>query len=293
MFNRRRLAKFLLIALSSLAAGCGSPPAKISPALENAVSYNHQGQQFFQSKDYSSALAYYSKALQVDKSIENTDGIALNLLNIAQTYLALNQVEAAQASLDEILGNTAGLIQTDRLAQAAIQKSIIFIRQTQPELASEWINRADALCGGSCSQQGQILNIQARFALDEHQPDTAIDLANRALSIHQKMMAASEMANSLRLIGEGYLGKQLPDKAITFLQEALQLDKNQGLPLKISTDLLLLGMAHKNTPHQSAVFFKRALAVSQAAGDSEGAQRAGSALASVSCQTNDQARQCN
>lgn len=280
----------------AMVSGCGAP-AKISPILESAVGYNHQGRQFFQNKDYKNALICYNKALQADKSIENADGIALNLLNIAQTYLALNQVDAAQASLDEVFKNATGVFQADQQIQAAMQKSIIFSSLSQSSLAGEWINKASALCGASCLQQGLILNIQARFALDEHQPDVAIKLANHALSIHKKEMLNHEMANSLRLIGEAHLDKQLPGKAIPFLQEALQLDKEQGLPVKISIDLLLLGMAHKNSSDQSAVFFRRALAVSQASGDSVGEQRAARALDAVSsaqkCQPNEPTRQCN
>jgi tetratricopeptide (TPR) repeat protein len=260
---------------------CGSPPAKISPMLENAVNYNLQGKQFFQNRDYENALVSYNKALQIDKSIENADGVALNLLNIAQAHIALNQSDAAHASLDEVIGNTTGLFQADQLAQAAVQKSLIFISQGQSKSTGEWINKADALCGDSCHQKGLILNIQARFALDERQPDAAIDLANRALAAHKKEMLVSEMANSLRLIGEAHLGKQLPGKAIPFLQEALQLDKSQGLPVKISTDLLLLGMAHKDSKDQSALFFRRAIAVSRAAGDLAGEQRASHALDSL------------
>lgn len=297
MSNHHRPIKYLLLIAAALASGCGSPPAKINPMLENAVGYNHQGKQFSQNKDYKNALISYGKALQVDRSIENADGIALNLLNIAQTYLALNQVDAAQASLDEVLNNAAGIFQADQQVQAAMQKSLIFNSLSQPKLAGEWISRANTFCGAACAQRGLVLNIRARFALDEGQPDVAIDLANRALPLHQKEMLAHEVANSLRLIGEAHLDKQLPDKAVPFLQEALQSDKNQGLPAKISMDLLLLGMAHKNVGDQSAVFFRRALAVSRAAGDLVGEQRAARALDFVSsarkCQPNELTRQCN
>lgn len=268
-------------ALVLLLTACSSPPAKISPILANAVSYNLQGKQFFQSKDYKNALASYSKALQIDRSIENIEGVALNLLNIAQTYLALNQLDAAQSSLNEVLDNASGLFHADQLVQAAMQKSIIFISRGQSKLTGEWINKADTFCGDSCRQKGLILNIRARVALDGHQPDAAIDLANKALSAHKKEMLASEMANSLRLIGEAHLDKKLSDAAIPFLEDALQLDKEQGLPVKISTDLLLLGKAYKNIKAQSAFFFRRAIAVSQAAGDSAGEQRAVHALNSL------------
>lgn len=284
MFNRRPLADAALAALIAILAGCGSTPARISPMLENAVDYNHQGQQFYQGKDYRNALAFYSKALQVDRSIENSEGIALNLFNLAQTYLALNQFDAAQASLDEVVNNAMGLFSSSHLAQASMQKSIVFTHQKQPGAAREWITKADAFCGASCPQKGLVLNVQARFALDEHQPDAAIDLANRALSIHKKEMLTPEIANSLRLMGEANLAKQLPDMAIPLLQEALQLDKDQGLPIKISVDLLLLGKANKNADGLSAAFFRRALAVSRAAGDSDGERRALLALEEVSPQ---------
>ena len=297
MFNHLRPVKYLLMAMAVTASGCGSPPAKISPMLENAVGYNLQGKQFSQNKDYRNALISYNKALQVDRSIENADGIALNLLNLAQIYLALNQVDTAQASLDEVFNNATGIFQVSQQIQAAMQKALIFNSLSQHKLAGEWISRANMLCGASCAQRGLILNVQARFALDEQQPDIAIDLANRALSVHQKEMLTHEIANSLRLIGEAHLDKQLSDKAIPFLQEALQLDKNQGLPARISLDLLLLGMAHKNISDHAVVFFRRSLAVSQAAGDLVGEQRAIRALDSVTsarkCQPNELTRQCN
>lgn len=262
--------------LLALIAGCGSPPARNSAMLDNAVAYNQQGQQLFQNNDYSNALIAYSRALQVDRSIENVNGIALNLMNLAQTYLALNQLDEAQAALDEILANAAGLFNAEQMAQASIQKALIFIRKALP--AEEWVNKADLYCSDACSHKGLILNVQARLALDKNQPDIAVDLAKRALSLHRKKKLSSEIANSLRLTGEGYLDQQLPGNAIPLLQEALQLDKEQGFSVKISMDLLLLGKAHKSIPEQSIVFFKRALAVSKAAGDAEGMQRADSAL---------------
>lgn len=281
MLLRLRTIKFFLLLLLAL-AGCGSPPAKNSVMLDKAVAYNQQGRQFFHDSDYSNALTAYRRALQADRGIENADGVALNLLNLAQTYLALNQVDAAQVCLDEILSNAAGLFSVEQLASATIQKALISIREPQP--TEEWINKADALCADKCSQKGLILNVRARLALDKNLPNAAVDLAKRALSLHRKMKFSPEIANSLRLVGEAYLGQQLPEQAIPFFQEALQLDKELGLPVKISMDLLLLGKAHQGSPEQSAVFFKRAFAVSQAAGDKEGMLRAGSALAKASCQ---------
>lgn len=265
-----------------LLAACGSPPARISPLLENAVNYNLKANQSFQDRDYKNALISYSKALQVDKSIENSDGVALNLLNIALTQFALNQLDAAHASLDEVLDNAAGLFQADQLAQAAMQKSIIYNAQAEAAAAASWINKADGYCKEDCAQQGLILNIRARLALDEHLPDAAIDLASKALSVHKKKMLPLEMANSLRLMGEALLEKQLCDKAIPALQEALQLDKNLGLPAKISTDLLLLGLAH--TADRQGIFFRRAIAVSRAANDTAGERRALRALDSLAGQ---------
>ena len=263
-------------ALVALVAACGSPPARISPMLETAINYNLQGKQSFEDQDYQKALLSYHKALQIDRSIENAEGIALNLHNIAQIHLLLDKPDAAQSTLDEICENAAGLFQPEQQAQAALQKALALVSAAQPSQAQTWINKAEDFCGTACKPRGLILNVSARLALDRHQPELAIALASRALSLHQKALLLSEIANSQRLLGEALLEQQLPQLALPHLQEALQLDKNLGFPARISLDLTLLGMAHQH--EQAKAFYRRALAVSQAANDAPGIRRANRAL---------------
>ena len=70
-----------------LLIGCGGPSAPTLSAIhEKAVEHNQKAAKAVEEGNYEKALAYYMEALRVNRSIENTEGIAVNLINIAVLY---------------------------------------------------------------------------------------------------------------------------------------------------------------------------------------------------------------
>ena len=70
-----------------LLIGCGGAQTPTLSAVNlRAIEYNQNATKALENGDYEKALAYYMEALKVNRSIENTEGIAVNLINMAVLY---------------------------------------------------------------------------------------------------------------------------------------------------------------------------------------------------------------
>ena len=107
---------FYLLLLLTLSACSGGPAEKPSPAsittparlLDNGVSH-------YNNNDYAKAIDQFEKALVQYRSIDDQTGIAKSCMNLANTYMAINNNKTAseyldranviikQASIDELL----------------------------------------------------------------------------------------------------------------------------------------------------------------------------------------------
>ncbi|MGH8755128.1 MAG: hypothetical protein ACREU0_04785, partial [Burkholderiales bacterium] len=136
------------------------------------------------------------------------------------------------------------------------------------------------LCAGSCSTQAALLNLHARAALARADNSAAIEWAARAQSAAVDDRGRTERANALRVIGEARLALGEQRAAIQALEQALALDKALGLPQRIYSDLMLLGRAHAALGEREAArgYFRRSLAVANAAKDADGVRQAQTAL---------------
>lgn len=86
-----------------LLIGCGAKHPILSDAHQSAVKFNQRAESSFKNGDYENALRLYSEALKINRSIENIDGIAINIINMAATYRKLDDKDNAHKQIDEIL----------------------------------------------------------------------------------------------------------------------------------------------------------------------------------------------
>ena len=55
-----------------------------------AIKFSMKGRAAYDEGRYERALKYYSRALRLNRSVEDTDAIARSLINLASTYRKLN-----------------------------------------------------------------------------------------------------------------------------------------------------------------------------------------------------------
>lgn len=269
----RRAFRLLALIILAAAAGCAGQGGAPQPALPakrlQAIEANNRATQLAQRGDYAAAAGEYRRALEIERSTENEDAIAANLINLSIVYQRMGDRNAARAAVAEILNDTTLRFPQGRVAEAALRSAILLADERQPEAAAQALERARAACPGSCALAGKIDNVAAQLALLQGQHDAARAAANRALGANRSRGDREEIANSLRLLGAAALESGRPAEVEPPAREALEIDKQLAVPSKIFRDLVLLGRAAKaaGRTEEAAQYLGRALAVARAAGD--------------------------
>lgn len=242
---RLRLAFMLLSAL--LLAACGHVEEVRSVRLEQATEFNQRAQRAFQRGEYQAAAELYEQALRLDVAIENESGIAINTLNLARVNSVIGKPIVAQRLLDQLLEDKALQHSPAHLAEAAIQKALLRLQENDTAGATQWADRAAALCAQDCRIGGVIDNVRAGIALRQQDAGTALRFGERAIAANSDVPL--EHANALRLTAAARLLNGEAEAALQLVETALAIDKKLGLPEKIRQDLLLAAQAHDKLGH--------------------------------------------
>jgi len=263
-----------LWAVVLLLAGCASPGPAAPPKRLQAIEVNNHAANLFGRGDYAGAAKLYRQALDLERSVENEDGIAANLINLSIAYQRLGDRKAAADAVAEILDGGVLVFPPPRIAEAALRDSILRLEVGDDDGAGRSLERARAACARSCALDGKILNVDAQLAFARKDYAAASAAAEKALSANRA--DRDESANSLRILGAALLEQQSFEKAETRLQQALDIDKDLALPSRILRDLMLLGRAAqgRGDAAQARAFLARARSVANAMGDNKTAAEA-------------------
>jgi tetratricopeptide (TPR) repeat protein len=281
-----------VLPLALLAACVAPPPASAPAAGEGAViEANRRADAYLRSGDLEGAARQYREALRVARSVEDPEGIAANAINLSIVYQRLGRPDDARASLALLLDRSQLAFSPERMAQAALRRSVLDLEERRTADAGAWLDRAAAYCGRGCSVSPAIQNVRGQLALEAGRSDQAAAAARAALSSSRAAGDRAETANALRLLGGVALRSGDAAGATPFLQEALAIDKELAAPRKIYLDLIALGRAStlKGDRGAARAFYERARAVSEADRDAAGAARASTLIEALG--DNVQARQ--
>ena len=265
-----------------LLAGCASQAPAPQPAKRTqAIEANNRGTTLFQRGDYAAAAAEFRRAVEIERSIENEDGVAANLINLSIAYQRAGDRSAARAAVAEVLDNPLMRFPPQRVAEAALRSAILLTEERQIDPAAKALERSRALCAGRCPLTGKIDNVAAQHALLGGRHEEARVAAQRALAFNRSRGDREETANSLRLLGGSALAAGKPAEVEPLAREALEIDKQLALPTRIFRDLVLLGRAARarGNAEDAAQLLGRALAVARAAGDASAIAEVQSLLA--------------
>jgi tetratricopeptide (TPR) repeat protein len=278
---------FLIAALSFLLSSCfgGGPDLPVLTEQQAAaLQWNNQGHLAFKDGAYAQALAAYRKALEINRSTEDADGIALELVNISTVYDRLGDRANSLSALDQILVPSGIPIPAARKAEAAYRKAVYFLEDGEYAQAAAWSDKSLALCqGASCSVEGRLFNLKARMELSKKNTAASLSHARRALASNRSSGDKIEEANSLRLIADASFQSKDFATAQQFFDDALRLDKEAGSAAKIALDLMGLGRSHvqQGRRTEAADFFRRAYSVSEGAGDTKAMEEAAAEIRKV------------
>ena len=269
--------RLVALPLVLLAACVAPPPAPASSGGDAAViEANRRADAYLRSGDLEGAARQYREAVRVARSVEDAEGIAANAINLSIVYQRLGRHDDARASLTLVLERSQLAFSSERLAQAALRRSVLDLEDRRAADAGIWLERATGYCARSCSVFAAIQNVRGQLALEAGHFDQALAAARTALGASRAAGDRAETANALRLLGGIAVSAGDPGTAGGYLDEALAIDKELAAPRKIYLDLIALGRtsALKGDRSGARSYYERARAVSEADRDADGAARA-------------------
>lgn len=261
----------------ALLAACGAPPPSPPPSSDAPViEANRRADAYLRSGNLEGAARYYREAIRLAQSVEDPEGIAANAINLSIVHQRLGKLDEARSNLAPLLEHSRLNFSAERLAQAALRRSVLDLEQRRTASAREWLERAAMHCGHNCSISGALQNVRGQLALESGRLDLAAASAQAALRASRALGDRAETANALRLLGVVATSTGDTRAAAAHLGEALVIDRELAAPRKIYLDLIALGRASALKGDRGAArsFYERARAVSEADRYAEGETQA-------------------
>lgn len=250
---------------------CAPLPVQEPEYRQRASGMERSGRAAFNAGDYVAAAHYYDASLRVSRSVEDTDGIASALVNLATVYRAAGKRDMAEDALAELLDAPLLPFRNSDTARAAYLLALIHADAGDADGALRWADAADDV---DIAVSGRTGNLRARLALDSGDHAGALTRARAALEHNRTLSDRMEEANSLRLIGIASQAAGRASEAEDSFRAALAIDKAEGHAAKIASDLACLGNLYRDTGRTAgaSVYFLRASGVYSGLGDTKAAE---------------------
>ena len=262
-FIHCRIALLLLCSVAvATSHGCSSPvPVPVPPTLKHALSWNKRGLDAEARGNHDIAISSFEESLRIHRSIEDFDGIAVSLLNLARVHRQKMELPLAKERIEEALrivspGNPL-------FPEAAFEKAKVELALGNLQNAEDWARKA--IPSEKKPYSGRMQNLLSRILSMEGKAGEALPLAEAALESNRESRERAEEANSLRLIGDIALAGGDPQGAETRYLAALAIDKELAESGKIALDLRALGAAAfaRGETAQAIAFYERAAEASR------------------------------
>lgn len=256
--------KLLLLILPGLLAACGSTPApRQPPAIEQARAADTDGRKALRNGELLRAQQDFSRALELQQSLDDTAGAATTLINLATVTHQLHDDDGALGWLDRILLEKEPIYPPDSQLTAAFRKAVILADLGRLSDADSSLQFAEKMCERKCALNSGIDTLRARLLLLSGDADGALDLAMTVS--RQSEAGKEEQANALRVSAAAEEKLARPASALQHFQAALEMDKALGLSARIGEDLsgMARASARLGRDREAAEYARRAYLVNE------------------------------
>ena len=263
MSGWNRILPFLTLLLLASCGGRGAPPFR-SETLTREITLSGKAEKASRRGKHTRAIELTLESLRLSRTIENIDGTATNLINLAVLFRTVGEREKALRAAAAVLEATDVDYGSSRKAEAAYVTALLHLDTGNFEEAVDWAQRALAFCRDDrCTSEGKALNLMGRIAFLQGDYEGALGHASAALRANRSQAARREIANSLRILGEANTALTRHETAGPLLEEALSIDKDLGLSSKIARDLEALGDMEKGAGREADAerYYRRSRAV--------------------------------
>lgn len=271
MSGWNRILPFLALLFLASCGGRGAPPFR-SETLTREIALSQKAEKAFRRGRHDRAIELTLESLRLARKIENIDGTATGLINLAVLFRVVGEREKAFRAAAAVLETTDVDYGSARKAEAAYVTALLHLDTGNYREAGNWARRALAFCRDDrCASEGRALNLMGRVAFLQGDYEGALDHTSAALRANRSQTARREIANSLRILGESNVALTRHETARPLLEEALFIDKDLGLSSKIARDLESLGDLEKGAGREESAerYYRRSRAVRGEATDRE------------------------
>ena len=221
------MIRLLFVLFLSGLVACSSSPKEIrSPVRIQAELAHRNALQAILDGRIESAAVEWQSALLSYQSIDDWQGQGMARLGLAQIQSRLGDQRAAELVLAPMLASTA--FSAVHQTQAALQMAQL-LQVNDTVRAAEYLRMAKASCARPCRFEVQILNLEAKMALRASELELATSSAQQALGLSASNRV--EAAFSQRILAEVALQQQQYTVALSWLEQAIVLDRQSAEPL--------------------------------------------------------------
>lgn len=259
------VAMYRYVLLSLLLVACGSaPPPRLPQALEQANAAEKDARRALKGGELLRAQHGFAKTLALRQSLDDADGVATTLINLATVTHKLHEDEAALVWLDKILLEKGRLYAPEFHLTAAFRKAVILTNLARLDEAESALQLAEKNCSKKCATRFGIDALHARLLLLKGDADGALALA-QALS-KEANAGKEEQANALRIVAAAEEKLLRFADALQHYQAVLEMDKALALGDRIGEDLSGMARASKQLGRddEAAMYARRAALVNEA-----------------------------
>jgi tetratricopeptide (TPR) repeat protein len=252
-------ALLMLVGCAAGTKGVPEPPHLMKRADRAALA----GWEAYASGDYTDALASFTEALRIDRSLDDRSAEIMDLVNIGRVLIVLGDYDGAVAGLNEAVSvataadDDVGLVS----ALATLAKAAYITGDRSGAL--KHLERSLLIGGVKGAETGAILNLQGLIYMDAGSIPEAKKIFHSALKLNKRRGDALETANSHRGLAKLSLTRDDPASALYHYMAAYKLDRALGDPARIAFDLDSLAGVHlkEGRLKEAAFIFERSYLV--------------------------------
>lgn len=260
----------LSIVLTACAGGPGPDLERLPKEQRLSIRHLNKGTEFYHKGCYPQAVQSFQQAHERFSAADNLEGTADSLNSLANAYYRLNDYKSAVLVYDEaielfgIVGDRAGQI------RALTGKSAALAFSGDLKAAGSSLDRADALAADDDTLAGLRLKTRAILEFKSGDADGAKDQLSKAMSAIPKGETGL-YAGAQYTMGRIMLSTGETAEALTYLDRALEADRQAAAYDNIGLDLEALGDAHMQLEqYEPAVsHYKRSLKIFALLGSTE------------------------
>jgi tetratricopeptide (TPR) repeat protein len=249
-----------------LLAACGSPPPRLPQSLEMAQTADKNARRALRMGDLAHARTWFAQSLKQYQSVDDMDGAASALINLATVFHRLRDDAAALELFDRMLIGQPGAYPQEWRTTAAFRKAVILADMGRNDEAATVLDTADSQCARNCALRFGIEALKARLAWLKGDAAAALELAKPVATALEA--GGEEQANALRIVAAAEEKLTQHDAALAHYRAALELDKSLGLSRRIEADLngIARVLTSLGRADEAAGYALRASLVHEAAG---------------------------